>query len=72
MDALPAPPYAGIKTLEGYAEWMKVIVKAFGKKATYELNAAGFDEERSKAMFSATFGGFSHYAYIMHMNGEGK
>ena len=75
MDALSGPEgpsYANIKSMAGYAEWRKAIVGSMGKNAMYELNAEGFDEGRSEAMFFATFGGFSHYAYIMHMNGEGK
>ena len=75
MDALSGPEgpfYANIKSVEAYAEWMRTIVGSMGENAMYETIAEGFDEGRSEAMFFATFGGFSHCAYIMHMNGEGK
>ena len=78
MDALSAngrlPPITQIKTLEGYADWMRSIIRS-GRNVVnteYKLNAAAFDEETSAALLFGTFGGSSHYVYIMHMNEEGK
>ena len=73
VDLLPGqPPVTECKTVEAYAQWMRAIVADFGDKATVEVNAAALDEERSVAVFFATFGGFSHYVYKMHINEEGK
>ena len=80
MDALSTsagggpPPITRVKTLEGYAEWMRGIIESGANvvNTEYKLNAAGFDEEQSAALLFGTFGGSSHYVYIIHMNEEGK
>merc|ERR1712054_430388 len=71
-DALPGPPVTACESVEAYAEWMAGVCANMGDQATYELNAKGFDEESGNALFFATFGGFSHYVYVMHVNGDGK
>ena len=41
-------------------------------KATYELKAAAFDEDRSEGILYATAVGFAHYVYVVHMDEAGK
>ena len=74
VDKMPGqPPITQCKTLEAYIQWMRGVVEVLEEdKATVEVNAAAFDEGRSVAIFVATFGGFSHYVYKIHINEEGK
>ena len=73
MDALSElPPVSKIRTLKGYAEWMRRLVQSNSVNTEYKLHSAGFDEERSAALLFGTFGGFSQYVYIVHMNERGK
>merc|ERR1712146_133721 len=71
-DALPGPPVTACDTVESYAEWMAGVCANMGNQATYKLNAKGFDEESGNALLFATFGGFSHYVYMMHVDVDGK
>ena len=72
MDALPGPPITECKTVEAYTGWMGGVVANMGEAASYAIDAAAFDEDKSQAVFFATFGGFSHYVYMLHMNADGK
>ena len=79
VDALSTPSsriplISQIKTLEGYAEWQRGIIRSGVNKVNteYKLNAAAFDEDTSAALLFGTFGLSSHYVYIMHINEEGK
>ena len=80
MDAIsdtfrPArlPPISRIKTLKGYAEWLRGLIQSgVSPNTEYKLNAAAFDGDKSEALLFGTFGGSSHYVYIMHMNEAGK
>merc|ERR1712072_203618 len=70
MDSLPGPLVTACETIEQYTDWMKGVCENFGEKATYETHAAGFDAEKSTAIFFATFGGFSHYVYSITLTGD--
>ena len=60
------------RTLKEYAEWQRRRIQSGSNllNTEYKLNAAAFDEETSAALLFGTFGGTSHYVYIMHMNEE--
>lgn len=68
VDALPGPKLSQVDTVKGYAEWMEGVVNEFGPKATVQLKAAAFDEERSAMVFYAVFMGYSDYVYFMAMD----
>jgi hypothetical protein len=61
------PEFKEVKTIEDYTDWMKGLADTMGDKATFEISAAAFDEERSTALIFAVFGGFAHYVYSLKM-----
>eukprot|EP00930_Biecheleria_cincta_P050713 TRINITY_DN358_c0_g1_i3.p1 TRINITY_DN358_c0_g1~~TRINITY_DN358_c0_g1_i3.p1 ORF type:complete len:554 (-),score=64.39 TRINITY_DN358_c0_g1_i3:1265-2926(-) len=52
-----AEPLKDIKTMQGYAEWMKGIAVVAMPGSSYELNASSFDPKTSTATFFGTFRG---------------
>jgi hypothetical protein len=42
-------PLADVKTVEGYCDWMAAFAKVTVPGATYDLHAAGWDEETKTA-----------------------
>mmetsp|Transcript_128432 Transcript_128432/g.256535 ORF Transcript_128432/g.256535 Transcript_128432/m.256535 type:complete len:141 (+) Transcript_128432:95-517(+) len=72
VDAMPGPPITECKTVAAYADWMKGVCDAMGEKATYAIDTQATDEERSTVIFVATFAGFSHYVYTVHINSDAK
>jgi len=71
MDALPGPPVSECTTIQQYTDWMSGVVANFGEKATVDVHTKSFDADTDTAMFFATFGGFSHYVYVLKMK-DGK
>ena len=71
-DALPGPAVTECSTIEAYTNWMAGVCSNMGDKASFTIEAQGFDDSTNNALVFATFGGFSHYVYMMHVDGEGK
>merc|ERR1711988_1455070 len=71
-DALPGPAITGCESVEQYTEWMAGGCTNMGDKASYAVEAKAFDEESKTALVFVTFGGFSHYVYMIHTDDEGK
>jgi len=71
-DALPGPAVTECTSVEAYTNWMAGVCSNMGDKASYKVNAKAFDIDTGNALVFATFGGFSYYVYMMHVDGEGK
>merc|ERR1711907_293824 len=71
-DSLPGPAITSCNSVEDYTEWMAGVCANMGEQASYAVEAKAFDEDSQNTLIFATFGGFSHYVYLIHNNGEGK
>ena len=81
-------PLVDVKTVEAYCDWMAGFGTVTAPGATYDLNAASYDEDTRTAMFFATYhakhtgeGGpvpptnketHSQYVYMLTMNADDK
>ena len=64
------PAISKCTTLEDYTELMKGLVESMGEKATYTIHASAFDSTTSNAIFFMTFGGITHYVYVLHVEDD--
>merc|ERR1712146_676098 len=71
-DSLPGLAITGCNSVQDYTEWMAGVCANMGEQASYAVEAKAFDEETQNTLIFATFGGFSHYVYLIHTDGEGK
>ena len=81
-------PLVDVKTVQGYADWMKGFGTTTAKGCSYDLHGRAYDEKSKTALFFATFTGShvgeggpvppthkttnSHYVYVLTMNGDDK
>jgi hypothetical protein len=81
-------PLSDLTTVAAYCEWMAGLGNGPLKGCSYDLHASAWDEEKSTALFFATFHGkhvgeggpvpatgketHSHYVYAITVNDAGK